>query len=374
MTQSITVPLLDLKAQYAPLRKEIEEKVLQVLASQHFIMGPEVAALEKELEHYLEVKYAIGVSSGSDALILALMALDIGVGDEVIVPAYSFFATAGAVAVLGAKPVFVDIREDDFNIDVEALEKKISPTTKAIMPVHLFGQSADMDPLMQLAARHKLAVIEDAAQAIGVRHKGKRVGSIGTIGCFSFFPSKNLGACGDGGLVTTNDDELGKKIKRLRVHGSEPKYYHALVGVNARLDALQAAILRIKLKHLDSWSEKRRSNAELYRTLFAQHKNLDLVLPVEHWSGDHIYNQFVVMTSRRDRLQQELSKAGVGSEVYYPLPLPHQQCFSQWGYVRGDFPVSEKCASQSLALPIYPELTEEQLRYVVETVARVCKA
>jgi dTDP-4-amino-4,6-dideoxygalactose transaminase len=363
----MNVPLLDLKAQYETLRAEIEPVVLRVMASQQFILGPEVEALEREVAAYSQCRFGIGVSSGTDALLVALMALDLKPGDEVITSPFTFFATAGCIVRAGAVPRFVDIDPQTYNLDVALVEKALTPRTRAIMPVHLYGQMVDMDPLMDLARRHQLAVIEDAAQAIGAEYKGRRAGSIGDFGCFSFFPSKNLGGFGDGGMVVTNDEKLAERVRLLRNHGMNPKYYYRAVGGNFRLDALQAAILRIKLKHLDRWSEGRQANARLYRQLFRE-AGLDgrLVLPHEAPARRHIYNQFVIRVPQRDRVTAALAAAGIGHDIYYPVPLHQQECFAGLGHRAGDFPASEEAARHVLALPIYPELGEAGLRMVVE--------
>ena len=369
------VPLLDLKAQYHSIREEILKVTQEVYESQYFILGPKVEALEKEIAEYCSSKYAKGVSSGTDALLISLVAADVVPEDIVITTPYTFFATAGSIARLGAVPVFVDIDPDTYNISTRGVESTVAAMTddqhsklKAIMPVHLYGQCADMDPILKIAKKHDLVVIEDAAQAIGAEYKGKRAGSIGDFGCFSFFPSKNLGAFGDGGIVTTNSDELHEKLKILRVHGSYPKYYHKIIGGNFRLDALQAAIVSVKLKYLDGWTEARQGNANKYRELFAS-TGLDYIkLPVES-QGRHIYNQFVIsVPKKRDDLRLFLQEAGIGTEVYYPVPMHLQECFSYLNYKKGDFPVSEHAASHTLALPIYPELTEDQQAYVVEKI------
>jgi len=379
------VPLLDLKPQYQSLKKELDEAIIKVAESQYFILGPEVTAMEKEFCNYLGCKHAIGVSSGTDALLLALMALDLKPGDEVIVPTYSFFATAGVVSRLSATPVLVENDPVTFNIDAKDFEKKITPKTKAVIPVHLYGQSADMDEIVKIAKAHNIYVIEDAAQAIGTQYKdGKFVGTIGDIGCFSFFPSKNLGCYGDGGLVTTNNDDLAKILTIKRVHGGEPKYYHKVIGGNFRIDALQAAVLRVKLPHLDAWSEKRRHNANRYTQLFIDagltesagkisfdEKN-KVLLPaaVYEKSGAknfHIYNQYIVRVEQRDAMREFLTKNEIASEIYYPVPFHLQECFADLGHKKGNFPISEFSADTSIALPIFPELTDEQLIYVVDT-------
>jgi dTDP-4-amino-4,6-dideoxygalactose transaminase len=360
--------LLDLQAQYAPLREAILAAVTRVCDSQRFIGGPEVDGLERELCEYLNVPHAIGLSSGTDAVLAALMALDIGPGDEVITPTYSFFATAGCVVRAGAKPVLVDIEPATFNIDVGATLAAITPRTRAIIPVHLFGQSAELAPIVEAAAARGIAVIEDAAQAIGCRYHGRPVGTWGAVGCFSFFPSKNLGAFGDAGFVTATDDAMAKKLRLIRTHGMEPKYYHHLVGANFRLDALQAAVLRVKLPHLQSWSDGRRANAARYRGLFADAGVAEVKLPCEAPHRTHIYNQFVIRVPERDRLKKHLDAAGIGTEIYYPVPFHLQKCFADLGYAAGTFPVAEAAALSSLALPIYPELTPAQQAAVVEAI------
>jgi dTDP-4-amino-4,6-dideoxygalactose transaminase len=364
------VPLLDLTAQYGPIRDEVLAALVRVCDSQRFILGPEVEALERELAALLEVKAAIGVSSGTDALLAAMMALRVGPGDEVITPTYSFFATAGCVVRLGATPVLVDIDPVTYNADPHAVAAAIGPRTKAIIPVHLYGQSADMDPILSAAARAGVAVIEDAAQAIGARYKGRAVGSLGTLGCFSFFPSKNLGAFGDGGLVTTDDQALAHEVRLLRNHGAEPKYFHRVVGGNFRLDAVQAAVLRVKAPHLLSWTEARRRNAERYRELFGALVPAGLVsLPAESPDCYHIYNQFVIRAAERDALRAHLDAVGVSTEIYYPVPFHVQECFAPLGYARGAFPQAERAAAETLALPIYGELTGDQQQHVVESIA-----
>jgi dTDP-4-amino-4,6-dideoxygalactose transaminase len=366
----VTVPLLDLQAQYAPLRQSLLDAITRVCDSQRFIGGPEVEGLERELAAYLATPHAIGMSSGTDALVAALMALDIGPGDEVITPTYSFFATAGSVVRLGARPVLVDIDAGTFNLNVAATLAAITPRTRAIIPVHLFGQSADLAPILDAATPRGIAVIEDAAQAIGSMYRGKPVGNWGAIGCFSFFPSKNLGGFGDGGLVTATDAKLAHRLKLIRNHGMEPKYYHHLVGANFRIDALQAAILRVKLPHLPAWSDARRANAARYRALFARAFLSQVTLPCEAPDRTHIYNQFVIRVPERDRLRAHLDAAGIGTEVYYPVPFHLQECFAGLGYKAGAFPVAEAAAQQSLALPIYPELTEAQQAAVVGAIRK----
>jgi len=366
------VPLLDLKAQYRTIRDEVRPAVDAVLESQQFILGPVVQECEKLAAGYSGCEFGVGVSSGTDALLVCLMADGIGPGDEVLTTPYTFFATAGCIARLGAKPVFVDICPKTYNLDVAQIERSITPRTKAIIPVHLFGQCADMDPILDIAARRGLTVIEDAAQAIGAEYRGRRAGSMGHYGCFSFFPSKNLGAAGDGGMVVMRDAERAEKVRVLRAHGSKPKYYHSLVGGNFRLDALQAAIVNVKFRHLDAWTAARQANAERYRTLFEQAGLVasgQVGLPYAVPDGRHIYNQFVIRVPQRDALQAHLKAQGICTEIYYPVPLHLQQCFAGLGYKAGDLPQSEEAARQTLALPIYPELTAEQLGYVVTTIA-----
>ena len=365
----MTVPLLDLKAQYATIRSEIREAIERVCESQRLILGPEVVALEDAVARFCGVKFAVGLSSGTDALLASLMAAGVGSGDEVITTAYSFFSTAGVIVRLGARPVFVDVDPKTFNIDPNQIESRITARTKAILPVHLFGGCADMSPILTAAEKREMFVVEDAAQAIGAADDhGRRAGTMGHMGCFSFFPSKNLGAFGDGGMVITNDESLGETLRILRVHGSKPKYYHATVGGNFRLDTIQAAVLNVKLKYLRSWTERRRHNADRYRLLFEQAGLLEFVSVPEDTPG-HIYNQFVARFPDRDDLQGFLRSRGVETEVYYPLPLHIQKCFQELGYRRGNFPHAERAAKESLALPIYPELTGAQIEYVVEQIS-----
>jgi len=399
------VPLLDLKKQYQQIKPEILAVTQEVFESQYFILGPRVEALEKEIAAYCGVKHAVGVSSGTDALIIALMAAGVGPGDSVITSPYTFFATAGAIARVGARPVFVDIDPQTFNIDPNKLEDTLkvqsggvksaddsrnlpaghnpaigggevwtpdpSIRPRAVIPVHLYGQCADMESILSTAARHRLVVIEDAAQAIGAVYRGKPAGSLGAFGCFSFFPSKNLGAFGDGGIVTTDSAESDESLRVLRMHGSKPKYYHATIGGNFRLDALQAAIVSVKLKYLDGWTEARRLNARRYRELFHAAGLDDVVkLPLDK-EERHIYNQFVVsVADKRDELRRFMEGAGIGTEVYYPVPLHLQECFAYLGYQKGDFPAAEYAAEHTVALPIYPELSPDQQAYVVETIKR----
>jgi len=373
MVSSVSVrqiPLLDLQAQHKHIREEVLAEIVRVVDSQKFILGEDVKKLEGEIASYCQAKYAIGCASGSDALILALMALDIRPGDEVLTTPYTFFATAGAISRVGATPVFVDVDEDTFNLDVELTRKTLTahPKVRAMIPVHLFGGCADMDPILEMAAERGIPVIEDAAQSIGSEYKGRRAGTMGQIGTFSFFPSKNLGCYGDGGIITTEDSALAERLAALRVHGGKKKYYHEWIGMNSRLDALQAAVLRVKLRYLDGWSEGRQKNAEVYRTHLAK-----MVVPVKAlqpaaYQTRHIYNQFVIQGERRDALQAHLKGQGIGTEVYYPIPLHLQPCYAFLGHKKGDFPVSERLAEQSLALPVHSELPAEDIEYVCETI------
>lgn len=382
MSNPIEVPLLDLKPQYRQLKSQLDAALTRVSESQYFILGPEVESFERSIADYCGVSHAIGVSSGTDALIVAMMAMGIGKGDEVITTPYTFFGTVGSIVRLGAKPVFVDIEADSFNLDVSRIEGALTEKTRAIAPVHLFGQMAAMAPIRKLARSHDLLIIEDAAQAIGSRQDDKVACSIGHMGCLSFFPTKNLGGFGDGGMVVTNDDDYAAIARQLRNHGMQPKYYHSRVGGNFRLDALQAAILNIKLPHLDNWHEQRRENANLYRHLFNQaglerttgdllSGNLSggYVLPRECPKNQHIYNQFVIYAEHRDALMAHLKSNKIGCEIYYPLSLHEQECFRMLGYKKGDFPNSERAAAMSLALPIYPDLTPEMIARVVEVIA-----
>lgn len=365
------VPLLDLSEQNAKLRPEIEAALGRVLDTNAFILGGEVAELECELAGYCGTKYAIGCASGSDALLLAMMAFDIGPGDEVITTPYSFFATVSAITRLGATPVFVDIEPDTYNIDVRQIEAKITERTKAIQPVHLFGQCADMAALNAISEKHGIPLIEDAAQAIGAEENGVRAGNMSAVGCFSFYPSKNLGGMGDGGFMTANDDEIAEKLKALRVHGSKERYFHKWVGLNSRLDGFQGAVLRVKLPHLDEWSDKRKSNAERYGELFSAAGIAgEITLPYERPNVRHIYNQYVVrVRAGRDELRAFLAEKGIGTDIYYPVPLHLQECFEFVGYKAGDLPEAERAARETLALPIYPELKAEQQEYVVASIA-----
>lgn len=364
------VPLLDLKAQYAQIQNEVEAATIKALRDTKYILGPDVGELECALAGYIGAKHVVGCASGSDSLLLALMALNVGVGDEVITTPHTFFATAGAITRLGAKPVFVDIDLRSYNIDAGQAASKVTQRTKAIIPVHLFGQSADLDPLLKLG----IPVIEDGAQAIGSTYKNRKVGTWGAMGTFSFFPSKNLGGAGDGGAISTNDDTIAEKLRVLRVHGSKPKYYHSLIGINSRLDTLQAAILKVKLNYLNGWTEARQRNAAHYDRRFRELGIEKLVNPP--WRDpncNHIFNQYTLRVARRDALREHLQKYEIGTEIYYPVPLHLQQCFAYLGHKTGDFPNSERAATESLALPIYPELTPTQLDFVAETVAAFVK-
>jgi len=370
MQPLMQVPLLDLAAQYAPIRDAVVEAVTRVIDTQQFILGSEVNAFEAEVAAYLGARHAIGVSSGTDALLVAMMALELGPGDEVIVPTYSFFATAGCVTRTGARPVLVDIDPVTCNLDVQAVRRALTPRTRAIVPVHLYGQAADMTPLLALAREHGVSVIEDAAQAIGATLDGRSLGTLGDFGCFSFYPSKNLGAAGDAGLVTVQDDALAVRVRMLRVHGAQRTYHHEKVGGNFRMAAIQAAVLRVKLRHLEAWTQARRRNADRYRALFASLTPAAPVqLPVELPGRRHIYNQFVVRAARRDGLRDHLRAHGVGCEIYYPVPFHLQPCFGDLGAPAGTFPEAERAAAETLALPIYSELNEAQQQYVVETIA-----
>ncbi|MEJ2546400.1 MAG: DegT/DnrJ/EryC1/StrS family aminotransferase [Gemmatimonadota bacterium] len=379
-----SVPLLDLQAQYETIREDVESVILEVCESQYFVMGPRVKELEERIAAYSNARHGIGVSSGTDALLVALMALDIGPGDEVITSTYSFFATGGVIARLGARPIFLDIQEDTYNLDPECVRRFLSDhvelrdgrairartggTVRAIMPVHLFGQVADLAPLRSMATEYGLAVVEDAAQAIGSESSsGERAGSSSDVGCFSFYPSKNLGAFGDGGMCVCNDDELAERLRCLRLHGAKPKYYHSMVGGNFRLDAIQAAVLLVKLRHLDAWTAARQENAARYDELFAGSES-SIRTPVTRPGNRHIFNQYVIAVEDRDGLQAFLKSRNIGSEVYYPVPLHLQECFADLGYEEGDCPVAEHAAAHSLALPIFPELSDAQIDFVARSV------
>ncbi len=365
----MNVPLLDLKAQYMTIKTEVDAAVAEVFESQQFILGPTVEKCEKQVAAYSACSHGIGVSSGTDAILACLMSENIGAGHEVITTPYTFFATAGAIARLGATPVFVDIDPRTYNLDTSVISSKVTSRTRAIIPVHLYGQMADMDPLMRLANEHGLIVIEDAAQALGAEYNGRRAGSIGHYGCFSFFPSKNLGGAGDGGMIVTNDADRAEKLRCLRVHGAKPKHYHKIIGGNFRLDAIQAAVVSAKLPHLDNWTSARQRNAKRYDQLFNE-VGLQIGLPVVV-TNRHIFNQYVIRVSGRDELQASLKQKGIGSEVYYPVPLHLQECFAYLGYAEGAFSESERAAKETLALPVHPELTEMQARFVVEAVCEV---
>lgn len=377
------VPFLDLKSQYESIKEEVKEAIDEVLDSQRFILGMKVSGLEEKIASLCNCKYAIGVSSGTDALLLSLMAENIKTGDEVITTPYTFFATVGSIYRLGAKPVFVDIDPRSYNIDIDLIEDAITNKTKAIIPVHLFGQCAEMTQIIEISKKYNLTVIEDAAQAIGAKYSingnVERAGSMGDYGCFSFFPSKNLGCYGDGGMIVTNNSEKSDKIRMLRSHGSKPKYYHKFVGGNFRLDSIQAAILLVKLKHLANWTSKRQLNANHYNDMFESYgliKNNYITTPKVTLKGNllhHIYNQYVLRAKDRDDLKGYLKSEGINTEVYYPVSLHLQECFFELGYKKGDFPESEKAAAETLALPIYPELRKEQLEYVVYTISNFYK-
>lgn len=379
----MSVPLLDLKVQYAKIRARVMAAIEEVMESQKFILGTKVEQLESAVAEYSGCRHAVGVSSGTDSILISLMAEGIGSGDEVITTPFSFFATAGCITRVGARPVFVDVDPVSFNMDPSRIEAAVTPRTRAIIPVHLFGQTADMDPMMEIAERRSLIVIEDGAQAIGAEYKGRRAGSMGHYGCFSFFPSKNLGGAGDGGMVTTNDDERAEKLRLLRSHGAKPKYYHSIVGGNFRLDAIQAAVLLVKLEYLDEWTKGRQRNAGIYRCIFRDSGVVvglremrgakGVVLPEESPRRRHIYNQFVIRVDKRDELRTHLNERSIGNEVYYPVPFHMQGCYADLGYKEGDFPASECAARESLALPIYPELTEKMIAEVVYAVVEFAR-
>jgi dTDP-4-amino-4,6-dideoxygalactose transaminase len=368
------VPLLDLKAQYSPIKTEVESAIADVMQSQLFILGPKVEECEEAIARYCSCAQAIGMSSGSDALLACLMAENIGPGDEVITTPYTFFATVGAIARVGARPIFIDIDPLTYNLNANELESKITKQTRAIIPVHLYGQMAEMDIVMSVARKYGLIVIEDAAQAIGAEYKGRRAGSIGHYGCFSFFPSKNLGAAGDGGMVVTQESDRANKLKCLRAHGSRPKYHHKIIGGNFRLDALQAAIVTVKLRYLDQWTVARQKNAKKYGELLSEalvpvsgERSASVTIPCVK-TERHIFNQYVIRASRRDQLRDWLKKRKIETEIYYPVPMHLQECFSYLGHEVGAFPESERAANETLALPIYPELSQDQIRYVVDCI------
>ncbi|MBM3759332.1 MAG: DegT/DnrJ/EryC1/StrS family aminotransferase [Acidobacteria bacterium] len=362
------VPLLDLVAQHATIREEVLAELIPLIDSQRFIMGPAVGEMECKIAGYTQSKYAIGCASGSDALLLAWMALELGPGDKVITTPYSFFATAGSLARIGVEPVFVDVEPDTFNLDPNQVEDAFRKHKNvwAVQPVHLYGGAANMGPLLEVAQRNGAVVVEDAAQAIGAEYEGRRVGAIGAIGCFSFYPGKNLGAYGDAGVVTTNDPELADLLAKLRIHGGHNKYFHDLVGINSRIDTLQAAVLKIKMRHLDKWTELRQANAARYLKLL---EGVPVLLPsVAPYQTRHVFNQFTIRCARRDELKVYLAEHGIGTEIYYPLPLHLQNCFSELGYQKGDLPVSEQIATEALSLPVHPELSEDDQVYVAETI------
>jgi dTDP-4-amino-4,6-dideoxygalactose transaminase len=372
----VKVSFFDLKSQFSSIEGEVKAALDDLFKTQQFVLGPAVTHLEQVIAQYCQVGHAVGVASGSDALILSLLALGIGPGDEVLVPPFTFFATAGAVSRVGATPVFVDIQEDSYNIDPLQIERKITPKTKAIIPVHLYGQCADMDPILKITKARRIFVVEDAAQALGSEYRprpsvpGQRAGQIGDLGCFSFYPTKNLGAFGDAGMVTTHDPALAERVRILRVHGSQPKYIHKWIGMNSRLDSMQAAILLVKFRHLEQWTQERQRKAERYRLLFQDllPSVPDLRLPTIQYQNRHIFHQYVIRVPQRKQLRQFLSEEGVGTDIYYPLPLHLQECYSFLKHRRGDFPISEKASEEVLALPIYPELTEEEQMFVVDRI------
>jgi dTDP-4-amino-4,6-dideoxygalactose transaminase len=366
------VPMLDLAAQYRPIQDEIKAAINRVLESQHFILGPEVKALEQEVARYCGRQFGVGVASGTDALILALCACGVGPGDEVIVPSFTFIATADSVSILGARPVFADIDPITFCIDPEQIAKKITSKTKAIVPVHLYGQTADMDPILSLAAKHNLFVVEDTAQAIGATYKGRKAASMGGLGCLSFFPSKNLGGYGDGGMIVTDSEDFAKKLKSLRAHGTSKKYFSEVQGWNSRLDEIQAAILRVKLRYLDNWGTRRRERATYYESLLHQQVP-SAITPATASSGDHVFHQYTVRVQRRDAISKALAERGIASTVYYPVPIHIQPIYSSLGYKHGDLPESERAAIEVLSLPIYPELTDTQIESVVSSLAEVVR-
>jgi dTDP-4-amino-4,6-dideoxygalactose transaminase len=364
------IPLLDLQAQHKQIREEVLAEVVRVIDSQKFIMGDDVKKLEQSIAQYTNTKFATGCASGSDALFLALLGLDIKPGDEVLTTPYTFFSTVGAICRIGATPVFVDVEADTFNMDMSLVAETLAahPKVRAIIPIHLFGACADMDALKALALGRGISVIEDAAQAIGAEYKGRRAGGIGHVACFSFYPSKNLGGYGDGGMLTTNDPGLGERLAALRVHGARRAYYHDWIGINSRLDAIQAAVLQVKFRHLDAWTQGRQANADRYRQILAEYKSPVTAPAAKPYQTRHIYNQFVIRAPQRDKLQAHLKQHGVGTEVYYPVPLHLQNCFAHLGYKAGDFPVSEQLAASSLALPIHSEMAANDIAYVCDTI------
>lgn len=361
------VPLLDLKRQYYSIKDEIDQAVKDVLEKTQFILGPQVKKFEENVAKYCGTKYAVGVASGTDALLLSLRTCGVKPGDEVIIPAFTFFATAGVISRLGALPVFVDIDLKSYNMLPDQIEKKITKKTKAIMPVHLFGQCADMDSILEIAKKHNVKVVEDAAQAIGAKYRSKKAGTMGDFGCFSFFPSKNLGGAGDGGMVITFDEELAELVRKLRVHGATQKYFHPMVGYNSRLDTIQAAILDVKLKYLDEWSKKRREKAEIYNSAF---EDIDIVTPKQEEFNYHIYHQYTIAVENRDKLREHLIQNQIGCAIYYPLPLHLQECYKELGYKKGDLPNSEKRSEEVISIPVFPELTEGEQEFVIERVKK----
>ena len=368
----MNVPLFELKAQYPAVRDEVRDALERIFNSQHFVLGPEGESLEEEIARYCQTRFAIGCASGSDALLLALMSYGIGSGDEVITTPFTFFATGAAITRLGARPVFVDIDAGTFNMDVARVEAAISPRTKAIIAVHIYGQCVDMQPLLELAGKHNLPVIEDSAQAIGAEDHGRRAGSMGAIGCLSFYPSKNLGAAGDGGMLVTNDEDHARRLRMLRVHGEEQRYHHALVGINSRLDEIQAAVLRAKLPHLDDWTRARQQKVKQYEAMFTDAGlNEHIQMPRIRDEGQHVFHLFVirVQAAIRDALRDHLTASGVGNGVYYPVPLHLQECFRYLGFKAEDFPLTEAAAAETVAIPAFPEMTAEQQNHVVSSIA-----
>lgn len=361
----MSIPLLDLKTQYNSIREEIESEVLDVLRSGHYVLGPRVEEFERAVADYCGVKYAVGVANGTDALVLSLDAIGVGSGDEVITSPFTFYASAESISRLGATPVFVDIDPHTYNLDAGQIESRITPRTKAIIPVHIFGQPAEMDAINEIASRHGIRVIEDACQAIGAEYKGKKVGALGDAACFSFFPSKNLGGAGDGGIVVTNDEEMAARVKTLRQHGSTKKYYHSLVGYNSRLDALQAAILSVKLKYIDRWNDLRREKAAYYNDLFA---GTEIITPVEVAHVKHVYHLYIIRVANRQVVESALRESGIGCGVYYPVPLHLQDVYQGLGYKAGDLPVSESSSHETLAIPLYPELKTEDIERIADLV------
>lgn len=359
------VPLLDLKRQYYSIKDRIDQAVKDVLEKTQFILGPQVKKFEENVAKYCGAKYAVGVASGTDALLLSLRACGVKPGDEVIIPSFTFFATAGVVSRLGALPVFIDMDLMTYNMLPDQIEEKITEKTKAIMPVHLFGQCADMDPILEIAKKHNVKVVEDAAQVIGAKYRSKKAGTMGDLGCFSFFPSKNLGGAGDGGMVITDNEDLAELLRKLRIHGATQKYFYSMVGYNSRLDTIQAAILDVKLKYLDEWSEKRRKKAEIYNRAF---EGTDIVTPKEDNFNYHIYHQYTIAVKNRDKLREYLIQNQIGCAIYYPLPLHLQECYKELGYKKGDLPNSEKRSEEVISLPVFPELTEEEQEFVIETI------